>query len=144
MRARLLGQYYLLPRQAGRAKYVVGDARRARVLRARSVRHHTELGGRCGGVALEPTPCLGSVRLRACGAGLCGAALAEKSILYSILFGGVAEGAHASRQDGYAGITRRQVGVVRARVGVRVRVRATVASRCGRGPRVRVRVRGQG
>ena len=30
---------------------------------------------------LEPTPWLGAVRLRACGAGLCGAASAEKSIL---------------------------------------------------------------
>ena len=37
-------------------------------------------------VNLDPTPWLGSVRLRACGAGFCGAASAETSILfYSIL-----------------------------------------------------------
>ena len=36
-------------------------------------------------ILIEPTPWLGSVRLRACGAGLCGAASAETSILFYIL-----------------------------------------------------------
>ena len=35
-----------------------------------------------GFTALEPTPRLGSVRLRVCGAGFCGTASAEKSILF--------------------------------------------------------------